>query len=86
MAKGIGTGVRPAEADVAPRSRGRGSVPVTTTPRADATFADVFRDHRDRAVRLAYLHCGDRHRAEDAVAEAMARVWRQWRRGKVRAS
>lgn len=57
---------------------------ATTVPRADATFADVFHTHRDRALRLAYLHCGDLHRAEDAVAEAMARVYRQWRKGRVR--
>jgi RNA polymerase sigma-70 factor (sigma-E family) len=50
---------------------------------ADA-FAEVFAAHRDRAVRLATLHCGDRHRAEEAVAEAMAKVYRRWRRGGIR--
>jgi RNA polymerase sigma factor (sigma-70 family) len=30
-----------------------------------------------RLFRVAYLLCGDRGRAEDAVAEAVARVWRR---------
>lgn len=47
------------------------------------SFSEVFRDHYPRAVRLAYLQCGDRERAEDAVAEAMAKVFVRWRTGAV---
>ncbi|MFP5308066.1 MAG: sigma-70 family RNA polymerase sigma factor [Actinomycetes bacterium] len=60
---------------------------MTTRAGGDAdadAFAEVFARHRDRAVRLAYLHCGDRDRAEEAVAEAMAKVFRRWRRGGIR--
>lgn len=46
-------------------------------------FAELFADHYPRVVRLAYLQCGDRDRAEDAVAEAMAKVYVRWRTGKV---
>ncbi|MDY7099606.1 MAG: sigma-70 family RNA polymerase sigma factor [Actinomycetota bacterium] len=34
-------------------------------------------------ARLAYALCGDRQRAEDAVAEAFARVYVRWSDGKV---
>ena len=46
-------------------------------------FADVFAAYYDEAVRLAYLICGDQDRAEDAVADAMVKVWRAWERGGV---
>lgn len=49
----------------------------------EVAFSDVFREHYSRVVRLAFLHCGNRHRAEDAVAEAMAKVYVKWRAGKV---
>lgn len=49
----------------------------------DTTFSDVFREHYPQAVRLAFLHCGDRHRSEDAVAEAMAKVYVKWQAGGV---
>lgn len=49
----------------------------------DASFAAVFNEHHHRAVRLAYLLTGDHHQAEDVVAEAMAKVYVQWRRGRV---
>ena len=49
---------------------------------ADA-FADAITDHHRDLARFAYRLCGDRNRAEDAVAEAYARVWPQWRRGRV---
>ncbi|HVL98345.1 MAG TPA: SigE family RNA polymerase sigma factor [Egibacteraceae bacterium] len=45
------------------------------------TFADVFAAHHGEALRLAYLLCGDPHRAEDAVAEAFTKMYRRWRRG-----
>ncbi len=44
-------------------------------------FADVFAAHHREALRLAYLLCGDSHRAEDAVAEAFTKMYRRWRRG-----
>lgn len=47
-------------------------------------FTQVYAAHHAEALRLAYLLCGDRHRAEDAVAEAFVKVYRQMRRGDVR--
>ena len=46
-------------------------------------FADVYAAHHADALRLAYLLCGDRHRAEDAVADAFVKVYRAWSRGGV---
>jgi RNA polymerase sigma-70 factor (sigma-E family) len=54
-------------------------VPYTAAPASD--FADVYAAHHAEAVRLAYLLCGDAHRAEDAVADAFVKVWRRWERG-----
>lgn len=41
-------------------------------------FAEVFSLHSREAVGLAYLLCGDRTRAEDAVSEAFARMYARW--------
>jgi RNA polymerase sigma-70 factor (sigma-E family) len=49
---------------------------------ADA-FADAITDHHRDLARFAYRLCGNRSQAEDVVAEAYARVWPQWRRGRV---
>ncbi len=49
----------------------------------DADFAEAYRVHGAGAAQLAYLLCGDRHRAEDAVAEAFARTYPLWKRGRV---
>lgn len=49
----------------------------------DADFAAVFDAHRDEVVRLAYLVSGDAELAKDAEAEAFARTYEQWRRGRV---
>lgn len=46
-------------------------------------FADVFAAHHDEGMRIAYLLCGDRHRAEDAVADAFVKVYRRWSKGQV---
>lgn len=46
-------------------------------------FADVYAAHHSEVLRLAYLLCGDPHRAEDAVAEAFVKVYRQWRTGRI---
>jgi len=48
-----------------------------------ATFTAAVEQHHDSLARLAYRMCGDTARAEDAVAEAYARVWPKWRRGQV---
>lgn len=49
----------------------------------DQAFQDmVSLDHR-RLVRLAYVLCGDISQAEDAVADAYARVWPKWASGRV---
>lgn len=43
-------------------------------------FGEIFAAHRDSAFALALRICGDRGQAEDAVAEAFAKVFVQWRR------
>jgi len=47
------------------------------------SFAEVFNAHHRRAVRLAWLLTGDPDVAEDVVAEAFAKVWVQWEKGRV---
>jgi RNA polymerase sigma-70 factor (sigma-E family) len=46
-------------------------------------FARGYATHQQGLARLAMLLCGDPHVAEDAVAEACARVWPRYRRGAV---
>jgi RNA polymerase sigma-70 factor (sigma-E family) len=46
-------------------------------------FARGYAAHHRDFARLAMLLCGDVHLAEDAVAEACARVWPKFRRGSV---
>lgn len=46
-------------------------------------FAQVFEAHRHDVVRLAYLLTGDAEAAKDAAAEAFARTYDHWRRGRV---
>lgn len=55
--------------------------PVATRDTSD--FAQIYAAHHAEALRLAYLLCGNRERAEDAVAEAFVRVYRQMRRGDI---
>lgn len=50
----------------------------------EPSFSAVYAAHRDRAIGLAYLLVGDRHQAEDVVAEAFTKVFIQWRRGELR--
>lgn len=49
----------------------------------DESFASVFNEHHRPAVRLAYLLTGDAGQAEDIVSEAFAKVFVQWRKGRV---
>ncbi len=49
-----------------------------TMPKGARDFEAVLRGHQDRLVRLAGLLCGDARRAEDAVAEVFARLYRRW--------
>lgn len=61
-----------------------GVEPVTEDGRATvSTFDTVVVDHHRELARFAYRLCGDRAQAEDVVAEAYARVWPRWRRGRV---
>ncbi|MBA2528871.1 MAG: SigE family RNA polymerase sigma factor [Euzebyales bacterium] len=46
-------------------------------------FAGVYAAHHPEALRLAYLLCGDAHRAEDTVADVFVKVYRQTRRGAI---
>lgn len=47
------------------------------------SFAVIFNTHHRDAVRLAYLLTSDAEQAEDIVAEAFAKVYRQWQAGRV---
>lgn len=47
-------------------------------------FAEIFAAHHAEALRVAFLLTGDRHLAEDVVAEAFLKVYRAWQRGGVR--
>jgi RNA polymerase sigma-70 factor (sigma-E family) len=58
-------------------------VQMGTASRAEADFNDAVAEHHAQLARFAYRLCGDPGRAEDAVAEAYARVWPRWRRGQV---
>lgn len=48
-----------------------------------AGFGEVFAAERDAAYRFAVLLGQDHHVAEDVVAEAFARTWVHWERGRV---
>jgi len=43
-------------------------------------FDEFVRVHGDALIRLAYLLCGDRGRAEDATQEALTRLYLRWGR------
>jgi RNA polymerase sigma-70 factor (sigma-E family) len=47
------------------------------------SFAQLFEDQRRGALRLAFAMTGDAHIAEDVVAEAFARTFRNWAAGRV---
>ncbi len=46
-------------------------------------FAAIYAAHSGEALRLAYLLCGNRERAEDAVADAFVRVYRSMGRSEI---
>jgi RNA polymerase sigma-70 factor (sigma-E family) len=46
-------------------------------------FTDVVKGHSHNLIRLAYLLTGDMAEAEDAVADAYAKVWSKLTRGQV---
>lgn len=59
---------------------------VVNRVRTDAArddFTQVYAACHADLLRLAYLLCGDRHRAEDAVADAFVKVYRRLQRGGV---
>lgn len=61
------------------------TIPLRRTASVETDdFAAVYAASHPEALRLAYLLCGDRDRAEDAVAEAFVKVYRQMRKGTVR--
>lgn len=47
----------------------------------ESDFAQIYAAQHAKAVRLAYLLCGDADRAEDEVADAFVKVYRRWKRG-----
>ncbi len=74
----VAAGRMPSSSDVAAvvvTGEGRGAVA--------AEFAEFVDAHHARLARLAFLICGDREQAEDAVAEAYAKVWPRYQRGTV---
>lgn len=48
--------------------------------RSSAAFDEFVRVHGDSLIRLAFVLCGDRERAEDASQEALTRVYLRWGR------
>ena len=43
-------------------------------------FDDFVRSHADALVRMSFLLCGDQGKAEDAVQEALTRIYLRWNR------
>jgi len=68
--------------DVAPLDGGPAR--VDTMPVGHTVgFDEFFEEHYRPAVRLATLLVGNSDRAEDVVCDAFARVYPQWRKGRV---
>jgi RNA polymerase sigma-70 factor (sigma-E family) len=59
-------------------------VDVTGEPKAgrDAEFTEFVVARRVQLYRTAYLLCGDPHRAEDIVQQALAKLYTSWRRAR----
>lgn len=49
----------------------------------DSLFTNAVKDHSHNLIRLAYLLTGDMAEAEDAVADAYAKVWSKFTHGRV---
>ena len=45
-----------------------------------AAFDEFVRTHGDSLIRLSFLLCGDRGKAEDAVQDALTRIYLRWAR------
>lgn len=56
---------------------------VTATGRDQHAFSRAVTDHHAELARFAFRLCGDAGLAEDVVAEAYAKVWPRWHRGRV---
>lgn len=54
-------------------------VEVTTGASHEAEFVAFIATARDPLYRMAYLLCGDHHRAEDLTQQTFERTWRSWR-------
>ena len=75
-------GVIPAEPG-SPVASARSAGPVDAVPRDRDAYAAVFSEHHARVLRLAFLMCDDAEHARDVVADAFARMYPHWRRGRV---
>lgn len=74
---------RPVTADTA-RATASAMVRLRRQARlSDDAFALAVDGHHDALRRFAFALCGNLTQAEDAVAEAYAKVWPRWRRGRV---
>jgi RNA polymerase sigma-70 factor (sigma-E family) len=58
----------------------RADAEVTVRREHSAAFDEFVRAHGDSLVRLSYLLCGDRGKAEDAVQDALTRIYLRWPR------
>lgn len=54
-------------------------VEVATGATHEDEFVAFIRAARDPLYRMAYLLCGDHHRAEDLTQQTFERTWRSWR-------
>lgn len=59
--------------------RGQDWVAVSTGATYEEEFVAFIADARDPLYRMAYLLCGDYHRAEDLTQLTFERTWRSWR-------
>jgi RNA polymerase sigma-70 factor (sigma-E family) len=53
---------------------------ATVTSRRDRDFGEYVAERRPHLYRTAYLLCGDPHRAEDIVQQALTRLYTAWPR------
>ena len=51
--------------------------------RSLAAFAEFFESQQRRALRLAYVMCGNPAQAEDIVAESFAKMYPAWQKGQI---